>query len=107
MLRRPDLRQLLHLTWYWRRGASASSVGGLVAIIQQSVRFIGAEWVSPDVVVFSCGKHVKLVEVSSEEWGHLVKEHLPLIVWPLTAGRRRNMQGIEHGIDREASQAAL
>ena len=46
-------------------------------------------------------------QVPRFEWAHIVREELRTVEWRRAAGRRADMQGLEEGGDKEATQALL
>jgi ribonuclease HI len=104
--KRPDLHHLMRLAWVGLRGHTAAA-GGPLWIIQQALREMGAVWVSLYIVKLHGGVEVDLRHVEAEAWAHVVREQLRLTMWRKAAARRNDMQGIEHGIDRDATQALL
>eukprot|EP00973_Karenia_brevis_P026308 3628384-Karenia_brevis.AAC.1 len=80
---------------------------GPLAKIKSAVRKLGWSWPSPCTVVDDMGGAVDLRTVERQELLHMVREALRRFLWTRAANRRGDMQGIEQGVDREASVALL
>ena len=82
-------------------------VQGPVALLRESMKDIGWEWPSPFHVCTADSMTVDIRSMSPEEWGHLVREALRQMVWKQAAQRRWDMEGLDRGVDRTATQALL
>ena len=100
--KRADLYHELCATWLALSRPRAASDGPM-QVVRDSLDLMGAEWVSPFVVKFECGRRVDLVDLDPGEWSHLVRESLRMATWRRAAERRPDMDGLERGVDREVS----
>ena len=49
---------------------------------------------------------VDVMRMAWQEWEHIIRENARRMVWKEAAKRRRDMQGIEDGIDHKAIQGS-
>eukprot|EP00973_Karenia_brevis_P023495 3235074-Karenia_brevis.AAC.1 len=52
-------------------------------------------------------RQVDVLQISQHEWSHLVRDAIRVALWRRAASRRADMKGIEHGIDRYATNSLL
>ena len=74
-----------------------------MASIAAAARYIGWKLVSAFAFEMADGTLIEMLTVAQEEWAHAVREAIRLTEWRAAAGRRKDMEGIERGIDREAT----
>ena len=104
--RRPELHQLVGSTWVETCRMPALSDGPL-GVVWQAIGFIGATWFSPFKIRLASGEEVDLTKTEAPAWAHTVRDNLRLAVWRQASKRRRDMDGLEEGVDRQATQALL
>eukprot|EP00973_Karenia_brevis_P023699 3266111-Karenia_brevis.AAC.1 len=96
----------MQLIWASLQGGGGSR-GGPLAKVQKALKSLGWVWTSLKEVATECGQVLDIAAVTQGQWQHEVREALRMMLWRRAASRRRDMQGIQDGIDREATLALL
>ena len=102
--KRPDLHYLFQSTWRSRQ-CLTDSISGPLALVIDTIHFLGWTWPAVFTFVDHEGVELDLMSLDSPVWEHRVREALGMQVWKTAAQRRSDMQGIQDGINREATQA--
>ncbi len=108
LLRHPELRPLFEKCWRANstRNVSRAPVGP-VNLARDSNAAIGWTWVAPFHFITDNGASIHLITCSEGGFAHLVRERLRRMLWQRAADRRADMEGLEQGLDREASTQLL
>jgi len=104
--KRPDLHDEFCRAWQ-NFGSSPKVTGGPVDSIARAADFLGWIWVAAFTFQTADGTAVSILSKTKGEWAHEVREALRMTAWRAAAARRKDMNGIEHGIDRDATLALL
>ncbi|CAE8729391.1 unnamed protein product, partial [Polarella glacialis] len=108
LCRRPELQDLFGKVWRRRRASStALQPVGPCSCIAAAAKALGWKWVSPFEFRTDAGHRISVLEGSREEFQHIVRESARRMVWREAFARRTDMQGIEVGINREATGSLL
>ena len=103
--KRHDLQGIFAECWpaaSTRRGKAVGPIG----FLRDAVERLGWTWVAPFKFKTTTAT-VDVLQVARQEWEHIVREGARRMVWKEAAERRADMQGIEAGINREATQALM
>eukprot|EP00973_Karenia_brevis_P037921 5230141-Karenia_brevis.AAC.1 len=65
------------------------------------------QWDHPYNFRLPDGRTINILSCSEGEWMHVVRDGARRALWTRAAARRQDMQGIEMGIDRYATQCAI
>jgi len=103
---RPDLQEAFCAAWVLRDERHRIPAGP-VQMIAADLVSLGWAWVEPMVVFDHEGCVVDIRQIHKLEWSHRIRDALRRCAWRTAAQRRRDMVGIEDGIDRGASLQLL
>eukprot|EP00661_Eupelagonemidae_sp_cell13_P004257 gene4256-1569_t len=111
MLRkRPHLHSLFERTWHVRKANRAAlKQGPIMAAMDTFDKMPNLQWQSPWIVKTSGGETINLKDVELPEWGHTVRAAVKLhrISSLAQSNTRTTVQGIDQGIDWDATRALL
>ena len=102
---RPTLHTLLSETW--RATVRRRTATGPISRVRNVLRQLNWEWPDLHTVITDEGLALNLPTLEQGTWQHEVREGLRRAQWRCAAQRRRDMKGIEFGIDRVATMALL
>eukprot|EP00973_Karenia_brevis_P046786 6492009-Karenia_brevis.AAC.1 len=104
--RHASLRSMFRVIW-GATSANKASIIGPVSLVWQSVVELGWRWKDPYTFTLLDGHDVNILDCELAEWAHLVRDGARRALWIKASKRRADMQGIEFGIDRFATQSAM
>ena len=100
LVARPELTEIVEACWSATQGRSDQTVPGPIGLVRAAAAKLGWEWVWPWAFRMACGRVVAYLETSVGEWEHIAREGARLAIWKEAAKKRKNLSGIEAGVDR-------
>ena len=99
---RPELAPLLRSVWELAQHRSWSRLGP-IARVGLVLKRLGWEWVAVDVVKTDEREILDLKSLPIGAFQHAVRNGLRRLQWRQASAKRQDMQGIEKGVDRQAT----
>ncbi|CAE8613885.1 unnamed protein product [Polarella glacialis] len=106
LVRQPDLQHLFERVWARQSGRNLAATGRVHCICAAAEK-LGWNWSGPKSFVVETSDAICPLSCSSEEWEHIMRESARKVAWRRAAMRRADMNGIQFGIEREATTALL
>eukprot|EP00660_Eupelagonema_oceanica_P019687 gene19687-biopygen9550 len=110
LMLRPELLPLVRRAWEYERVQKhgRDPVPGPVGCVRASLARLGWTWPRPEVLRTATGMELDLGEVHEGRLEHEIREAARKVEWERAAARRPfDMDGLQRGVDVEASTAVL